>query len=264
MKFSNIAVALAGAALLGATGVSLPVHAAEKAATARKAAAPQGQAIDPVAFQAASRMGAYLRSLQSFQVVSSASLEEIVDTQGRKIVTPVTTTYKVKRPDGFVIDMTTPKKVRRFVYDGRSFTVFAPKVGYYASISAPATIDQTVDLVYEQYGVILPLADLFYWGTDAQPTDMVTLARRLGSAKVGGRDTDHYAYAGPGLSWEVWIQRGDVPLPLRMKITTVDDPAQPTFTSDLAWTTSVQFAADTFTFKPASDAKPIAMARADR
>ncbi|MBO9709539.1 MAG: DUF2092 domain-containing protein [Caulobacter sp.] len=264
MKFSNIAVALAGVAIFGAAGLSHPTHAAEQVATTKKAAVPKAQAIDPVAFQAASRMGAYLRSLQAFQVVSTASLEEIVDAQGRKAVTPVSTTYRVKRPDGFVIDMTTPKKARRFIYDGKSFTVFAPKVGYFATISAPATIDQTVDLVYEQYGVILPLADLFYWGTDVQPTDMVTSAKRLGQEKVGGRDTDHYAFGGPGLSWEVWIQRGDAPLPLRMKITTMDDPAQPTFTSDLTWTTSVQFAADTFTFKPATDAKPIAMARVDQ
>ncbi len=257
MKLRNITLALVSSALVAGGMAAAPSQAAEKAK-------PTSTAVDPVALQAASRMGAYLRTLQSFEVVSSASLQEVVDAAGNKATTQVNTTYKVKRPDSFLIDMTTDKKARRFVYDGRSFTVFAPKVGYFATISAPATIDQTVDLIYENYGVILPLADLFYWGTGATPTDSVTSAKRLGQVKIDGVETDHYAYGGPDLSWEVWIQRGDAPLPRKMLITTMDDPAKPTFTAKLTWTTAVSFGPDTFTFKPAADAKPIAMARVDQ
>jgi hypothetical protein len=258
LEMRRLTAALAGAVFLAGGIAATPTFSAEKP---KPTAAP---AIDPAALQAAGRMGAYLRSLQSFEVISSANLEEVIDAKGTKTVTQVTGAYKVRRPDGFVIDITTAKKARRFIYDGKSFTVFAPKVGYFATVSAPATIDRTVDLIYVEYGVILPLADLFYWGTDAQPTDMVTSAKRLGQEKVGGVDTDHYAFSGPDLSWEVWIQRGDAPLPRKMRIVTVDDPAKPTFTADLTWSTPVSFAPDTFTFKPATDAKPIAMARVDQ
>lgn len=257
VKMRNLTVALASALLLAGGNVATPTFAAGKP---KPAAAP---AIDPAALQAASRMGAYLRSLESFEVTSSASLEEVIDAKGTKTTTQVTGAYKVRRPDGFVIDITTAKKARRFIYDGKSFTVFAPKVGYFATVSAPPTIDQTVETIYDAYGVILPLADLFYWGTDSQPTDQVTSAKRLGLEKVGGVEADHYAFAGPGLSWEVWIQRGDTPLPRRMRIITIDDPAKPTFTANLTWTTPAAFAPDTFTFKPATDAKPIAMAGVD-
>lgn len=253
----RLTVAFATAVLLTSGLSAVPTVAAEKPKPAAISA------IDPAALQAASRMGAYLRTLGSFEVTSSAQLEEITDDKGAKATTQVTGAYKVRRPDGFVIDITTAKKARRFVYDGKSFTVFAPKVGYFATVSAPATIDETVEVIYEAYGIILPLADLFYWGTDAQPTDMVTSAKRLGLEKVAGVDTDHYAFAGPDLSWEVWIQRGDAPLPRKMRIITVDDPAKPTFTADLTWNTSATFAPDVFTFKPATDAKPIAMARVE-
>lgn len=255
VKMRSLTVALISALLLASGNATTTALAAEKL---KPVAAP---AIDPGALQAASRMGAYLRSLQSFEVMSSASLEEVIDAKGTKTTTHLTGAYKVRRPDGFVIDITTPKKARRFIYDGKSFTVFAPKVGYFATISAPATIDQTVETIYESYGVILPLADLFYWGADSQPTDRVTSAKRLGQEKVGGVDVDHYAFAGPDMSWEVWIQRGETPLPRKMRIITIDDPAKPTFTADLTWTTPATFAPDTFIFKPATDAKPIAMAR---
>ena len=251
-------MAFTGAVLLGLGLDISPTFAAEKPQAAA------ASAIDPLALQAGARMGAYLRSLQAFEVNSSAVLEEVVDDNGKKSTNQVSAAYKVRRPDAFVIDVTAPKKARRFFYDGRAFTVFAPKVGYFATISAPPTIDETVKVIYEQYGVILPLADLFYWGTDAQPTDRVTSAKRLGQETIGGVDTDHYAFAGPGMSWEVWIQRGDAPLPRRMRITTVDDPARPTYTADLTWKTATSFPADTFTFKPATDARPIAMARVDQ
>jgi hypothetical protein len=257
MTLRNLTLALAGAAFLSSAPAA-PALAAEKA----KAAATASKAIDPAALKAGQRMGAYLRTLKSFEVVSSATLQELTDTGG-KVETAVKTTYRVRRPDGFVIDMTTDKKARRFLYDGKSFTVFAPRVGYFASISAPETIDQTTDLIYDQYGVILPLADLFYWGTSATPTDLLTSARSLGGETIDGVQTDHYAYGGDDFAWEVWIQRGAQPLPRKMVITTVDDPARPTFTANLSWTPVAAFAPETFIFKPASDAKPIAMARVE-
>ena len=251
----TVVPALAAALLMAAAPVGPPVLAA--------GASKATPAIDPAAVQAARGMGAYLRSLRSFEIVSSAKLEE-VDDAGQKVVTAMNTAYKVRRPDGFVIDMTTDEKARRFIYDGRSFTVTAPRVGYFATVSAPATIAQTVDLIYEAYGVVLPLADLFYWGDGAQPTDLLKSARRVGAATVDGVQTDHYAFAGPDFAWEVWIQRGAAPLPRKMRITTLDDPAKPTFTANLTWTPSAHFAPDAFTFKPAESAKPIAMARVDQ
>ncbi|MBO9558259.1 MAG: DUF2092 domain-containing protein [Caulobacter sp.] len=251
----------------GLAGLVLVLSAAAPPTLAAEKAKPKpaaASAVDPAALEAAKRMGDYLRALQSFQVTSAANLEEVVDESGKKVATQVSTTYRVRRPDAFVIDLTTAKKARRFIYDGKSFTVFAPKVGYFATVSAPATIDETVDLIYQDYGIILPLADLFYWGDKAQPTDLATSARKVGSEKIGAVDADHYAYGGPGLSWEVWLQRGPAPLPLRMRITTVDDPQKPTYTADLTWTTAVNFTSDTFTFTPAKDAKPIAMARVDQ
>ncbi|WP_430284773.1 DUF2092 domain-containing protein, partial [Salmonella enterica] len=40
------------------------------------------------------------------------------------------TTYKVRKPNGFVIDYESDIKSRRFVYDGKNFTVYSPKLGF--------------------------------------------------------------------------------------------------------------------------------------
>lgn len=215
--------------------------------------------VDRAAVEAATKMGEQLRGLKSFQVTSDVTLSAIEN--GQKAETKMTVTYKVRRPDAFVIDAVSDRKSRRFIYDGKSFTVFAPKVGYFATVSAPATINETAEVVYATYGVALPLADLFYWGDGASPADGVTSARKVGSERIAGVETDHYAFSNGEIDWQLWIQRGAQPLPRRVVITTLGDDAKPTYDATLSWTTNATFAADTFTFTPAKDARPIALAR---
>ncbi len=42
---------------------------------------------------------------------------------------------------------------REIYYDGKSITLFAPKVGYYASVPAPPTIGATIATIQDKYGV---------------------------------------------------------------------------------------------------------------
>ncbi|MGH6998069.1 MAG: DUF2092 domain-containing protein, partial [Phenylobacterium sp.] len=166
---------------------------------------------DAAALQAAEKMGAYLHSLKTFEVTSNVTMGALDNGQPRELKASVN--YKVRRPDGFVIENVGEKKARKFIYDGKAFTVFAPKVGYYASVSAPPTIKQTLEVVYDTYGVALPLADLFYWGEGASPIAAVTSASKIGQETVGGTPADHYRYRSADLEWDLWIERGAQPLP---------------------------------------------------
>ena len=83
-----------------------------------------------------------------------------------------TTTYKVRRP-GFVIDYVSDIKSRRFIYDGKTFTVYSPKLGFYASAPAPGTNREVLDTIYNKFGIALPLEDLFRWGAMA-PTPIAS------------------------------------------------------------------------------------------
>lgn len=240
----TLCAALAGACLAG-VGATVAIAQAKPV-------------IDPAAMSAAERMGEYLRSLKTFEVTSDATLGAMDNGQRRELKAKVD--YKVRRPDGFVIESVGDKKARKFIYDGKSFTIFAPKVGYYAAVSAPPTINETIEVVYDTYGVALPLADLFYWGDGASPTANVVAASKIGAETIGGVPTDHYSYRGQDISWELWIQRGAQPLPRKVLINTLNDPTRPTYQAQLTWNVDPKFAADTFTFTPAKDAKPIALA----
>lgn len=228
------------------------------AAPAKPATPPAGR-IDPEATAALNRMTAYMRSLKTFEIQSDTTIEQVVG-DGLKLTFDGQNTYKVQRPTAFFIETKADRKVREFIYNGRTFTVYLPRQNFFATVSAPATIDEVLEDAYDKYGVSLPLADLFYWGTEGTPTYLVKSAYKVGYAKVGGVDTDQYAFRGQHVDFQVWITRGDRPLPRKIQITTTDDPAKPSYSAVLNWNTAPTFTADTFTFTPPTTAKPIRMA----
>jgi hypothetical protein len=264
MKMGHVAVSLGFAA--GMLGMSLSVSAAAPA-PAKPAPGAQASAVDAyvdkAALEALSRMSAYLRTLQSFQV-SSDTVREVVDDSDQKLQLLGSTIYKVRRPDGFNIEIAEDRKVRQVIYDGKSLTLFSPRMGYYATVAAPPTIREVLKLAGEKYGVTVPLEDLFVWGTDEDWRGDLTYGLVVGYARVHGQDADQYAFRQKGVDWQIWIARGDKPLPLRVVVTGTDDPAKPQFESDLTWDTAPQFAAATFAFTPPAGARPIVIKSASR
>lgn len=226
-----------------------PVAASSHEAPPQAAAAATATAPDPV--QALQRMGAYMGTLETFEVTSESSLD-LVMADDQRIDLDGVTTYKVRRPDAFVIDNRTDRKQRRFYFDGRRFTVYAPGRGFYASAEAPGTIHQILDTAYDQYGIALPLEDLFHWGDPARLPKDFQSAEYIGPTMVGGVQADQFAFRQEEIDWQIWIQQGDRPLPLKIVIIDKTDPTRPEFSARLSWNTSPRFDASTFAFSPAS------------
>lgn len=240
------------AAALGAASWATVVHA--------QAAPPQ---LEPEAVTALRRMSAYLGTLTAFEIRSDTSLDLVLD-DGQKVQIDGVTTYRVRRPNGFVIENVTNRKARRFVYDGRRFTVYAPRLGYYAQVDAPPTIRQTLDAVHDRHGITLPLEDLFRWSEPDQGGEPpLQSAMVVGDAVIDGSDTRHYAFRQGELDWQIWIQKGDKPVPRKLVLVSRDDEARPAYAAHLTWNVAPQLAADAFTFRPGPDAKPIRLGAQD-
>src|SRR5512139_823265 len=119
--------------------------------------------VEPEAVNALKRMSEFLLSLNTIQITSDSSLDAVTN-DGQRIQMDGVTNYKVRKPNGFVIEYQNPMKPRTYYYDGKSFTVFSPKLGFYAQAPAPATNREVLDTIYQRYGISLPLEDLFRWG----------------------------------------------------------------------------------------------------
>lgn len=234
-----------------------PSSAAETA-RASKSVLKNVKGVDPEALDALNKMGAYLRSLNTFEVALDTSSDQFLD-NGQKVTLSGTTNYKVRRPDHLLVAMNSDRKVRSVYYDGKALTVYAPRAHYYATVSAPPTIKETLAAAYDKYGVELPLEDLFRWGTPDDKHSDIKSGVLVGYAKIDGKDTDQYAFRQDGVDWQIWIQRGDKPLPLKTVITKTTDTAQPQFSSVMHWNTNANFADAAFTFRAPADAKPISI-----
>ena len=130
--------------------------------------------IEDGAIDAIKEMSNYLMTRQDAWALSRREARDAVTNDGQRIQMDGTTTYKIRRP-GFVIDYVSDIKSRRFIYDGKTFTVYSPKLGFYASAPAPGTNKEVLDTIYSKFGIALPLEDLFRWGTTAP---MPTASRR--------------------------------------------------------------------------------------
>jgi hypothetical protein len=210
-------------------------------------------AIDPGAIQALNQMGSYLRALGPFRVESSTTRETVLE-DGQKIQYEGNVDVLVRFPDGLRIHVTNDRHERLYLFNGKQFTMWGQRLNYYATVDAPATVGLLSSSLEENYGISLPLQDLFQWGTENASTAAITAAKDLGASVVGGTTCNLYAFRQEGVDWQVWIQKGNYPLPRKLVITTLTDEARPQYSATYRWDLAPSFNDSAFTFDPPADA----------
>jgi hypothetical protein len=243
---------LVGAAVALSAG---PADAKRKP-PAGKAAAEQR--IEPEAIAALTRMGDHLAALQSFSIRTTSSTEIFDGDQA--LLIEGSGVYQVRRPDRLTIDFRRDDVHRQLFYDGKSVTLVAPEQKYYAVFDAPPTIKDMLEKAAQKYDLSLPLADLFAWGTKDAPLKDIKEGFRVGTAYVGGKEADHWAFRSVDQDWEVWIQASGPPLPLKLSLVDRLLPHQPRFSIDLDWSEGATFADDAFVYTPPPGAAKISFA----
>ena len=233
----------------------LPLLAEESAATAPPPESP----IEPEALAALDRMGSALRALKQFSLTSDTSLEVVLD-DGQKIEMDGTLSYRVVKPDQLYVEIRSDRKLREIYFDGRELTINSPRLKMYASRPVQArTLAELVINAAEKHDIEFPLADMFFWGTEYAPKDLIKTARHIGSATLDGQKVEHYAYTQEGVHWQVWITAAGN-LPKKLVIISQDDPALPQYRANLHWDTQTPLAASALKFVPAEGAQRITLA----
>lgn len=214
--------------------------------------------IEPEAIEALKKMGGFLRGLKTFQVRAEIARETVLD-NGQKVQFAHTSTIVARSPDKLYAEVEGDDRSRTLTYNGKTFTLFARRAGYYATVDAPPTIGQLIDAT-DKYEIDIPLVDLFLFGGPRASTDQITVADNIGNGQVGGVSCTHYIYRQPGLDWQVWIQRGDSPLPRKLVITTMTDDARPQYSAVIDWNLAPSYSEDTFNFVPPPGANRVVFA----
>lgn len=252
------ASAIALALLAGSP--SLAVAAAKKAASNAADTSKQtaGQ-LDPDAMAALDKMGAELRSHQTFVLKSEVTNEDVIG-DGEKLQYMGTVEIQARRPDRFKIEYASEQRHRVFFYDGKTVTVFSPRQGYYATFDAPPTILATLQQASDKYDIDFPLSDMFTWGTDPSMKGRIKSAFLVDPEKINGQTCNHYAFRGERADFQIWIQQNGPALPCKLVITNRNDPSMPQYTSVMHWSFPDSIPDNVFAFEAPADAKRIRMA----
>lgn len=239
--------------LVGLAGAAQPLAAAPATPPAATTVVAER---DPEALAALDRMGGALRGLKQFSLISDASTEVVLE-DGQKIELDGVVTYKVKAPDQLFLELRSDRQLRQLFYDGNALTVYSPRLKYYAQVDGVgATLGELVEQAATRYGIEMPLADMFLWGTDKAPKTAIRSALHVGGGTLDGEPVEQYAFKQDAVDWQVWISR-DTSLPKKLIINSLDDPAQPQYRARLKWDTRTPVPATAFQFTPPADAARI-------
>ena len=184
------------------------------------------KAIDADADRLLRQMTDYLASLQSFRVNSSA-VDEVVLKSGQKLQLASESQVSVVRPNRLRSEQVGARNGLAFWYDGTSMTLECKANDTYATVPAPATLDATIDKARKDFQIEAPGADLLYSRPYDILTEQVTGGKVIGRETVDGIAATHLAFTGEEVDWQIWIQEGAQPLPVRYTITTKGIKSQP-------------------------------------
>ena len=194
-------------------------------------------------------MGAYLQTLKRFQVTTDVTGERVL-ADGQKLQHAASATLDVVRPNKVRARMVSARSERELIFDGKTVTLYTPAQKSYSSVEFAGTLDQLVDRLQQNYGVEIPLSDLFVWGTPAAPFDKIESAMNAGQDFIDEDLCDHYAFRQGNLDWQIWVTTGSRPLPRKIVITNRSDEARPQSVSLIDWNLKPTFKDSVFTFVP--------------
>lgn len=214
-------------------------------------------ALDAQADALLKKMSVFMAGLKAF-TVEVHNTSEVVDTDGQKLNFGAHGEVSVMRPNMLKARRTDAKGDTYAYYDGKNLTIFPKYANIYAVSPAPSDFDEAMDFLRDAVQVDLPGADLLYNDIYAGMTWNLTSSSYVGLESVSGKMAHHLAFRTPEVDFQVWIQDGDQPLPLRYLITSKWVTAAPQFGVTLGnWNLKPKLKAKSFEFKAPAGAQKV-------
>src|SRR5262249_6584106 len=186
------------------------------------------------------------------------NMVEVPSPVGQLINYFFTSEVAVERPNKLASKRSGDGPAFDLYYDGKQFSSADAKLGLYAQMDAPATLDELIPLVLKKAGVYFPYADMLYSDVYGSLTKDLTLGYWVEKSVVDGVACDHLAFAGPGIEWQIWLGPEKDPLPRRLAVTYLAMERQPRFLVTFSdWHVNSTLPATQFELKKPDGAKQI-------
>jgi hypothetical protein len=226
-------------------------HAQEKKVAA--------SAIDETAMATLMGMAEFLAKTPRFSVTTDIGYEVEQD-WGPKLEFGATRTITVRRPDRLAVDITDRDGTRRgFRFDGKQLAFFGLEENAYATAQKSGDLDAAIAYFKQDLHMPLPLAELVSNDLPKVLKERTTEVYAVEEATLGGTRCDHLVLRNDSVDAQLWIAKGDQPLPQRIVIIYKGEAGQPQFWANFrGWNLSPETPDSLFTFTPADGATRIA------
>ncbi|WP_167495768.1 MULTISPECIES: DUF2092 domain-containing protein [Desulfosediminicola] len=238
-------------------GILAPLLALGVANSSQNSA--QSPAIQPEALEILHQMSDYLNSLQQFTFHSDNTIDTVLQS-GQQIQMSARAEVTIKRPNQFRVYRQGDDFDQEFYFDGQAMTLYGKTINYYASMKLSKTVDinTALELAQEEVGLSIPGSDLVYHDAHLELLEDVQSGMVVGSSVVDGVEVHHLAFRGSEVDWQLWVEKGEKPLPRKYLITSKWVAGAPQYTAVLSdWNTSAEVDDSHFSFSPPPEAEEI-------
>jgi hypothetical protein len=185
---------------------------------------------------------------------------EVITPEVQKIQFASSSQLEISRPDKLHVRRDGGYADVEVVFDGKTVSLYGKTVNVngYVQVDAPGSVDQLFDRLREEFGMALPGADLLVSNAYKVLTEDMISSAHIGRGVIGGVECEHLAFRGRDTDWQIWVQLGERPLPLKYVITSKAVAGAPEYTVVIKeWKTDGQPSADDFAFAPPAGAQKL-------
>ncbi|MBF2047762.1 MAG: DUF2092 domain-containing protein [Elainella sp. C42_A2020_010] len=224
-----------------ALGIALTISLAAEPVTS-------ANSLDPDADQILKSMSSYLAATKAFSVNADIDFE-VVNRNGQKLQLSSFASVVVQRPGQFYIQRQGMIANADLIFDGETLTLYGRNSNAYAQINTPGTIDDAIRAFELETGIPAPGGDLLFADPYTVLSTGVESSTYMGTAYVNGIECHHLAFRENDVDWQLWVQTGDQPLPMKYVITSKWITAAPQYEIRMRdWNTNPQINAEQFRF----------------
>ena len=217
-------------------------------------------AIAPKADALLRALAAHMQSLTAFSVTEKSMVDRVFP-NGQKVAFSHKTAIKVARPDKLRADAVGDDISGIWVQNGTTFQVYDATSKAYVAFEVPPRLATALDAAMAQLRLVGPMIDLLADDPYKSMMEGVLEAVYVGESEVGGKRCHHLALRQLTRDFELWIDAGKTPWPLRLAVTDKTLHGNPRTLVEYAdWKTTSGFAAKTFEFTPPADAVRVKLA----
>jgi hypothetical protein len=148
-------------------------------------------------------------------------------TTGQKVQYSGAIDIALRRPDRLYVSYGDDFASREIWFDGNQFMLQDHMARVHGHLPAAGTVDATLDEVAEKYNVVMPLAGLLDDDVQQKIDENLRDGLYIGLSDVEGIPAHHILFSSANADWQVWIDAGETPLPLKIVVTDITETSEP-------------------------------------